>query len=325
MMLSYQDCLQILETRLKELSLQREPLQLYEPVDYILSIGGKRIRPCLTLMAHNMYSDEITGAIPAALAVEIFHNFTLLHDDIMDNAPTRRNHDTVHERWDENTAILSGDAMMILSYEQLLSLDENSFRQVFKLFNKTALEVCEGQQYDMNFENESRVGVDEYLEMIRLKTAVLIAASLAIGGITAGAGTADVERLYSFGQNLGIAFQLQDDYLDSFAKGTGFGKKIGGDIAANKKTYMLISALNSADNAQVTRLEKWLGAMPRDPEEKILAVRTIFQELGTDRLTRELADRYFTDAMDSLSQIAVPESRKAELKRIVNFLMQREH
>lgn len=323
-MLSYTNSYSLIEEALSELSLQRNPIKLYEPIDYILSIGGKRIRPSLSLMACSMFTDNIQEAIPSALAIEVFHNFTLLHDDIMDNAPIRRNNPTVHSKWDMNTAILSGDAMMILSYELLQKSSQKVLPEIFRLFTKTALEVCEGQQYDMDFEQQMNVSVDEYLEMIRLKTAVLIAASLAIGAIVGGASKENVHALYECGQNLGIAFQLQDDYLDIFAEKTDFGKTRGGDIAANKKTYLLLSALNSDKTKLLDELHYWLGQKSDNREEKIEAVSKLYKKLGVDRQTMQLAEKYFKHAEKALDSISVPAARKTELISLLNKLIKRE-
>jgi len=238
---------QIVEKYLKEIELKTEPRELYEPVKYILEIGGKRIRPSLVLAAYNLFKNDVETAINPALALEVFHNFTLLHDDIMDKADLRRNQQTVHKKWNENVAILSGDTMSIKAYELLSKIPAEFLSEVLQAFNKTALQVCEGQQLDMNFESRLDVSVEEYLEMIRLKTSVLIAVSLKIGAIMAGALRNDVHKLYDFGLNLGLAFQLQDDYLDAYGDVQAFGKKIGGDIVANKKTFLLIKALETSD------------------------------------------------------------------------------
>ena len=324
-MLSYSRCYEIVENRLTALAFERNPVELYQPVRYILSIGGKRFRPCLTIMSHSLFSDDIDPVINPALGLEVFHNFTLLHDDIMDNAPIRRNSPTVHTKWNQNTAILSGDAMLILAYRLISQSPTEVLPKILKLFNQTALEVCEGQQLDMNFEKLSDVSVDQYLEMIRLKTAVLIAASLATGGITAHAATNDVENLYQFGINTGIAFQLQDDYLDVFAENEQFGKAIGGDIVANKKTYLMLSALHNADSDTREELKNWLNNNKSNPEEKIEAVKTIYEKLNVPSKTKELAYQYFSSGLDYLNKINVPDSKKTPIIQLVTQTMKREH
>jgi geranylgeranyl diphosphate synthase type II len=323
-MLSYSKSYDIIEEALSESAFHRNPVKLYDPIEYIISMGGKRIRPCLTLMAHSVFSGNFQPALPAALAIEIFHNFTLLHDDIMDNAPIRRNHPTVHTRWNINTAILSGDAMLILAYDMLQKTKPEKFHDVFQLFNKTALEVCEGQQYDLDFETHTHVRIEEYLEMIRLKTAVLLACSLSVGGITGNAGETDIRALYDFGLNLGMAFQLQDDYLDIFAQKNEFGKTRGGDIVANKKTYMLIRALNTGNREAVEELCHWMGESPAEPQQKIMAISAIYKKLGIDRQTLELAESYYALAEKALENVSVDTNHKIELKKLVSQLMKRE-
>lgn len=323
-MLKVSDCQKIIETKISNIIFNDEPVGLYNPIRYILSVGGKRVRPCFTLLANSLFSEQYSDAIYPALAIEIFHNFTLLHDDIMDNALTRRNKETVHVKWDRNTAILSGDAMMIMAYEILSKTNSRVFPKIFTLFNRTALEVCEGQQYDMEFENHPKVTIEEYIEMIRLKTAVLIAASMSFGAISAQAGTKEVNYMYQFGLNIGLAFQLQDDYLDVFSSSDEFGKSIGGDITANKKTFLMISALNSSNPHLVNELKTWISKKDFDSKEKIEAVTEIYRKLEIEKQTKMLADEYFTRGLDFLEKVDAPKSQKAELTQFVFKLMKRE-
>jgi geranylgeranyl diphosphate synthase type II len=307
-----------------QLKLPEEPSGLYKPVDYILSLGGKRLRPSLALLSAQLFSEKPKVAIPAALALEIFHNFTLLHDDIMDKADVRRGKATVHKVWNDNTAILSGDAAMIISYDQLSHLPAEHFRQAFKVFNTTAMEVCEGQQYDMDFEDQPEVTLDEYLGMIRLKTSVLIAASMQLGALAAGASEDDQQALYELGENLGMAFQLQDDYLDIYADAEKFGKTPGGDIINNKKTYMLIKALESDEPAMVEELKAWIDKKDFDPAEKISAVKNIFDELGVGHDAQLAAISFINNSIEILNQLEVPEERKKPLEEIIFKMMYRE-
>jgi geranylgeranyl diphosphate synthase type II len=291
----------------------RQPAGLYAPIDYSLGVGGKRLRPVLLLMAFNLFSDEIEKALPAALAVEVFHNFTLLHDDIMDKAEVRRNKSTVHVKFSGNNAILSGDAMAFLSYQYLLECQSERMFDVTNLFTKTALEVCEGQQYDMDFENRLDVTEAEYLEMIRLKTAVLLGYSLQAGALLANASDETAQQLYNFGINLGIAFQLQDDWLDTFGDQQKFGKKIGGDIVANKKTYLLIAALEKAAEGTKNTLNKWLKINDFNAEEKINSVKKIYKQLGIKEITEAKIAYYFSQASEILNQLPVNEINKKYL------------
>lgn len=291
----------------------RQPAELYAPIDYSLGVGGKRLRPVLLLMAYNLFSDEIEKALPAALAVEVFHNFTLLHDDIMDKAEVRRNQPTVHLKFSENNAILSGDAMAFLSYQYLFECHSDRMFEVAELFTKTALEVCEGQQYDMDFENRLDVTEPEYLEMIRLKTAVLLGCSLQAGALLANAADETAQQLYDFGINLGMAFQLQDDWLDTFGDQQKFGKKIGGDIVANKKTYLLIKALEKATGQNKTTLNQWLHATDFDAEAKINTVTEVYNSLGINEITETKIELYFTRASEILNQIPVNDLKKKNL------------
>jgi geranylgeranyl diphosphate synthase type II len=322
---SYSHCLEIVEKGISEFKLNQNPVELFEPIKYTLSNGGKRIRPCLALMVHSIYSDNLDEALEPALGIEVFHNFTLLHDDIMDNASLRRNRQTIHVKWGHNAAILSGDAMMILAYHLISKSQVAILPRVMELFNQTALEVCEGQQLDMNYEKQERVSEEEYMGMIRLKTASLLAASAALGGLTGKAPEGEIEKLYQLGLNIGIAFQLQDDYLDVFAEKDAFGKNIGGDIVANKKTFLLISALNSRETNLVNSLKTWIGLKEFDADEKIEAVTAIYRQLGVDIKNRELSNTFFEKGLFCLDQLKAENLRKAELKKLILSIMQREH
>ncbi len=324
-MLNYTDSYSLIEKNIAQLSVNSRPVELYEPIQYILSLGGKRIRPCMVLMAHTLFSEQISDAIYPALGLEIFHNFTLLHDDIMDNASKRRNHDTVHVKWNKNIAILSGDAMMILAYQLISKTPDYLLPKIFSFFNKTALEVCEGQQFDMNFEKQNTVTVEEYLNMIRLKTAVLIASSLAIGAITGGAKKDNIEKMYLFGLNIGIGFQLQDDYLDVYAQPEKFGKNIGLDILSNKKTYLLISALNSSDSRLVKELKHWINKKSFDPAAKIQGVKNIYDQLKIGEITENTIKKYFVEGLKYFRKVDIPETRKENLRDFVNKMIARDY
>lgn len=299
------------------------PASLYSPVDYSLEMGGKRLRPVLLLMSCNMFSDSVENAIPAAIAIEVFHNFTLLHDDIMDKAELRRNRPTVHKKFSENGAILSGDVMAFLSYQYLLECKSERLNEVLGLFTKTAIEVCEGQQYDMEFENKMNVYETEYLEMIRLKTAVLLACGLKAGALLANAKTEVADQLYEFGINLGLAFQLQDDLLDSFGNQESFGKKIGGDILANKKTFLSIKALENASGSQKTELLWWMNKKKFKPTEKIEGVLEIYNQLNIKELTEQKVESYFNKCRDIFQQISIEDNRKKHLHEISNNMLNR--
>jgi geranylgeranyl diphosphate synthase type II len=304
--------------------LQRSiPQGLYLPIDYSLEMGGKRIRPLLLLLSYNLFSDKIENAIPAALAIEVFHNFTLLHDDIMDKADVRRNQPTVHKKFNENNAILSGDAMAFLAYRYLLSGGIKNQPEVLELFTRTAIEVCEGQQFDMEFETRTDVTEIEYIEMIRLKTAVLLACSLKLGGLIANAGEIIASRLYDFGINLGLAFQLQDDLLDSFGDQKSFGKMIGGDIAANKKTFLLIKALEHADNPTKIELQNWIQNPDFNQTEKINAVLEIYNRLNIKEITQNKIDSYFNTCSEIFETLEIETAKKETLKYISNKMMNR--
>jgi geranylgeranyl diphosphate synthase type II len=316
--------LQTLQTEFERHSYGDNPKELYEPIQYIMGLGGKRFRPLLTLLASSIYSDDPSVALKPAMAVEVFHNFTLMHDDIMDRAPLRRGQPTVHEKWNANTAILSGDVMLIRAYDLLLDVPKEKFRQVLTRFNQTAAEVCEGQQLDMNFEKRWNVTEEEYIGMIRLKTSVLLGFALELGGILGGADEKSVEMLYSAGENMGIGFQLKDDLLDVFGDPSKFGKQVGGDIIANKKTFLLIEALTKAEGQMKDELNKWLSQENFDNEEKVSAVRNIYEQLGVRSFTEQKINEYFTKGLNSLNELEIEASRKEPLLNFAKQLVERE-
>ncbi len=301
----------------------REPFSLYDPINYTLESGGKRIRPVLVLMACNLFSDNIEQAIKPAIGLEIFHNFTLLHDDIMDHADIRRGNPTVHKKWNENTAILSGDAMFIKAYEYFLGCESPNFRDILKVFNNTALEVCEGQQYDMEFENRNDVTEQEYLRMIELKTSVLLAAALKIGALLGGADNSDADFLYEFGRNIGLGFQLQDDLLDVYGDTAVFGKQIGGDIVANKKTFMLIKARELAKGEDKSRLNDLLFSKDLERDKKLAAVTDIYNRLNIRNIVQNKIEELNQKALDYLNRVSVDEYKKSELKKLAEKLINR--
>ncbi len=323
-MLNFQDCQNIVNHKINELKLPDFPSNLYDPVRYMLNLEAKRVRPCIVLMACNVFSDAIDNAIYPALAIEVFHNFTLIHDDLMDKSDLRRNHATVHKKWNPDIAVLSGDAMLIKAYELLSDAPHSVLPGILPVFNRTALEVCEGQQYDMDFEKSLDVSIDDYLTMIEFKTAVLLAASLKIGAIAGGAGDEQSETLYRFGRDLGIAFQLQDDWLDVFSDARVFGKVTGNDIVTNKKTILLIEALNNATGKIRTELLHWLNLDNFDREEKITVIRSIYQQLGIDMRVKERVRTYHQKAIQHLDNLEVPEQRKAILRDFSAYLMHRQ-
>ncbi len=302
----------------------RVPRGLYAPIDYVLSLGGKRIRPILVLMAYNLYRDDVQKALMPAIGLETYHNFTLLHDDLMDRADVRRGMPTVHKKWNDNTAILSGDNMLVMAMQRVASCDAGHVPSIVSLFTKTAIEIDEGQQYDMEFETRNDVTEEEYIEMIRLKTSVLLACALKMGALLADASKEDQESLYGFGEKLGLAFQLQDDYLDVYGDYKTFGKKIGGDILCNKKTYMLINALLLANEQQRVALQTWIDAKDPNPEEKIKAVTALYNEIGIPALVQELIGRYFEEAMQCLNRVSVDEDCKGALRELAQRLMHRQ-
>jgi geranylgeranyl diphosphate synthase type II len=300
-----------------------EPKNLYEPIDYILKLGGKRIRPVLTLIASDIFSDDFKKALPAALAVEVFHNFTLIHDDIMDAAPMRRGKATVHEKWDTNTGILSGDAMLILAYQYFENYEPIVFQKLAKLFSKTALEVCDGQQLDVDFETRNDVTIPEYIDMIRLKTSVLVAAALKMGAIVAETNDDNANLIYDFGLNLGLAFQLQDDYLDTFGNSETFGKQIGGDIIENKKTYLYLKALEISNKEDKGKLKYLYRKKIKENTVKIADVRRIFQLNDIPLLIKQEIENYTEKAFDTLTKMDIKDADKQRLKYFGLWLMNR--
>jgi len=308
-----------------KLPYNREPKSLYEPIKYVLSLGGKRIRPVLALLGYNLWKDDPERILMPAVAIETYHNYTLLHDDLMDNADKRRGHVTVHKKWDANTAILSGDSMLVVAYQRLASVDQAKLKPVLDLFTETALEIGEGQQYDMDFEHRNDVKEEEYIEMIRLKTSVLLACALKIGAILADAPASDADALYKFGEQIGLAFQLQDDLLDVYGDPKVFGKEIGGDIMCNKKTYMLINAFNRANDAQKEELQKWCSGEKFDRKEKVAAVTKLYNEIGIRELCEAKIEYYFEEGKKWLDKVAVADERKAELRAYTNKMMKREN
>lgn len=323
-MYTLEQCRHIVEKRLKEMRLPEKPALLYDPIRYVCGSGGKRIRPALTLLACNLFSDYPENAINPALAIELFHNFTLIHDDIMDGSSLRRGKPTVHKKWDDNVGILSGDAMLIKAYEILSYSPKQILHELFVIFNKTASEVCEGQQYDMDYQASMSVTIQDYLQMIELKTSVLLAASLKIGSLCGGASEKDANLLYSFGKDLGIAFQLQDDLLDVYADQQVFGKSVGSDIIANKKTFLLVSAIKLAKGSLKETLIYWIEKTNFNRTEKIEAILDIYNRLDIKNITREKIRQLFNKAIMSLDMVSVEAERKTVLLDFVSQLKQRE-
>ncbi|THU35938.1 polyprenyl synthetase family protein [Niastella caeni] len=299
-----------------------EPATLYDADEYFLSLGGKRVRPVMCLMGNELFDDINKDTWPVAAAIELFHNFTLIHDDIMDKAPLRRNQPTVHAKYGESTALLSGDVMLIVAYDYLNKISTDYLHKVITLFNRTAKEVCEGQQLDMDFEKQEVVQLDDYIRMIELKTSVLLASSLRLGAILGGAGINNQNHIYAFGRNLGIAFQIQDDYLDAYGDPVKFGKQPGGDIMANKKTFLMIKAMESANPGQLKELKR---LMQENPEDKVARVLSIFDECGVKKWAAGLKEKYITEAFEHLEEMAVVSVRKEPLRELAHFLVQREH
>ena len=325
-MYSIEELQKIINTEIKNRSEELKklkPANLYSPINYSLEIGGKRLRPVLLLLSYNLFPDNIKNALPAAVAIEVFHNFTLLHDDIMDKAEVRRNQPTIHKKFDENSAILSGDAMAFLAYKFLLENKSENLADVLELFSRTAIEVCEGQQFDMDFENRLDVSETEYLEMIRLKTAVLLACSLKTGALLANSDNETANLLYEFGINLGLAFQLQDDLLDSFGDQKIFGKKIGGDISANKKTYLLIKALENSLATEKTELLSWINKKDFIEEKKIKAVKNIFNKLNIQELTESKINFYSQKSISILQKLAINGNKTELLIELTNQMLKR--
>lgn len=324
-MLKSEEVLSVVNEAIKSLPFNRQPASLYEPVKYVLSIGGKRMRPVLMLLAYNLFKENPQSILNQACALETYHNYTLLHDDLMDNADLRRGHETVHKRWDANTAILSGDSMLVLAFQQMAQCPEDKLKAVLDLFTETALEIGEGQQYDMDFEHRMDVREDEYIEMIRLKTSVLLACALKMGALLADASAEDADLLYKFGEQIGLAFQLQDDFLDVYGDTKVFGKAIGGDIVSNKKTFMLINAFLRANEQQRAELHRWVEATKFDEQEKIAAVTRLYNEIGIDKLAQERIDHYFKQGLACLEAVKIDAERKANLTAYVYKLMKRNY
>jgi geranylgeranyl diphosphate synthase type II len=315
----------IIEKAVIETTYPAEPKELYEPITYLMSLGGKRLRPALVLMATDLFGGDVNDAIAPALAVELFHNFTLMHDDIMDKAPLRRGKPTVHAKWGDSVAILSGDVMFVKAYKMMIQVRPEILADVLEVFNATAVGVCEGQQIDMNFENRNVVEVDEYLEMIRLKTAVLVGGALKIGALIGDASKQEADSLYQFGENLGIAFQLQDDILDVYGDPLKFGKQVGGDIISNKKTYLLIKALELAKGDDLMQLKSWISKTDFNAEEKVNAVRNIYNKVGIKDLSEKLMQSYAQQALDNLDKINASKENKSILMDFADMLVKREN
>jgi len=312
-----------LTAHLEETVVVKEPIQLYEPIKYILNLGGKRIRPVLTLLTADFFGGGSQKAMNAALALELFHNFSLIHDDIMDNAPLRRGEQTVHEKWDVNTGILSGDSMLILAYQLFENYEPLLFQELAQLFSKTAIEVCEGQQYDVDFETRDDVSIPEYIQMINFKTAVLVGAAMKMGAIVAEAPETSKNHVYEFGRNLGIAFQLQDDYLDAFGNPENFGKQVGGDIISNKKTFLYLTALEQGSPEDAQTLRHLFSVNPRDASEKVKTVTSIFETSGAAQATILEIERYTNKANSVLKELDLSEEKKVKLKEFGSYLMNR--
>ena len=320
-----QELQNIIDKAVKETEYPKEPKELYEPIAYLMALGGKRLRPALVLMATDLFGGNIQEALAPALAVELFHNFTLMHDDIMDKAPLRRGQPTVHAKWNESVAILSGDVMFVKAYKMMIQVKPEILTDVLEVFNATAIGVCEGQQIDMNFENRNEVTIEEYIEMIRLKTAVLVGGALKIGALIGSSDKKNADLLYQFGENLGIAFQLQDDILDVYGDPLKFGKQVGGDIMSNKKTYLLIKALALAKGEELRNLNHWLNLKEFNTEEKVEAVKEIYNNLGVKTLSENTMHTYAQKAMDALAQINTPKENKKVLEAFADFLIKREN
>ena len=322
-MLNSSEILKLVNDFLAQLPYERKPKSLYEPVEYVLSIGGKRIRPVLTLMGYNLWKEDPERILMPAVGLETYHNYTLLHDDLMDNADMRRGYPTVHRKWDANKAILSGDSMLVLAYQRMQQVPADKLPAVLELFTETALEIGEGQEYDMTFETRNDVTENEYIEMIRLKTSVLLACALKTGALLADAPQEDADRLYRVGEQVGLAFQLQDDLLDVYGDPKVFGKAIGGDITSNKKTYMLINAYNRANDTQRRELEHWIGAKEFNRQEKVAAVTRLYDAIGIRQLCEDKINYYFQQASQTLSEVNVTDERKAQLRQYMDELLHR--
>ncbi|HYG37982.1 MAG TPA: polyprenyl synthetase family protein [Cytophagales bacterium] len=324
MSFDYSRILSRINEEISTISFGENPVELYDPINYIMNLGGKRLRPLLAVFGYYLFDDEINKVLRPSIAVEVFHNFTLMHDDIMDKAPLRRGKPTVHEKWNSNIAILSGDVMLVKAYDFLLEVEGNYFKEVTTKFNKCASQVCEGQQLDMNYQYLPSISETSYLEMIRLKTAVLLGFSLEMGGMLAGASSQDLAYLRSFGENIGVGFQLKDDLLDVYANKDKFGKQVGGDILENKKTFLLINALENANISQAKTLSKWLSASGFDPEEKVKEVTGIFDELKIKEITQLKMSEYFNKAFNDLEKVNASADKKLELRKFAETLIERE-
>ena len=324
-MYSVKELTGLVTTALANVPFDRKPAGLYEPIRYVLSLGGKRIRPVLMLMAYNIYKEDVESIMPVALGVEFYHNFTLLHDDLMDRADVRRGKPCVHKVWDDNTAILSGDNMLVMAYQLVSRCPAAYMPSVMNIFTETALQIDEGQQYDIDFESRMDVTEAEYIEMIRLKTSVLLACALKIGAVLGGASEEDAQALYTYGEKVGLAFQLQDDFLDVYGDSKVFGKAIGGDITSNKKTFMLINAFNHANDAQHAELQKWVDAKEFDRNEKVAAVTRLYNEIGIDKMAQDKIAYYFEQSKKYLDAVNVPADRKEELAKYAQKMMKRQY
>ena len=322
-MLAIEEYQQHFITYLKKYAISKEPKNLYQPVQYILNLGGKRLRPVLTLMTAEIFKASYNNALNAALSIEVFHNFSLVHDDIMDDAPLRRGKQTVHEKWDVNTGILSGDAMLIMAYQLFENYDAITFQALAKVFSKTALEVCEGQQYDVDFETRTDVTIAEYLKMIEYKTAVLVGAAMKMGAIVAGASVKDQNDIYEFGKNLGMAFQLQDDYLDAFGDPKTFGKQVGGDIIENKKTYLYLKALEFLNENDKMKLQQLFSSNPKEVSIKIESAKQFFKKSGSAQATKQAIEAYTKNAFLVLENLEIADNEKHQLKAFGKSLMSR--
>ena len=315
-----QEIITLVQKEIKGTKYLGSPAELYEPMNYILQLGGKRLRPVTTLLAANLFIEDVSLALPAAKAIEVFHNFTLVHDDIMDKAPLRRGQPTVHQKWDDNIAILSGDTLLIEAYNHFLEGNYANLSALLTVFNQTAIEVCEGQQLDMNFESRDDVTIDEYINMIKLKTSVLVGGALKLGALVGSASDTEADLIYNFGVNLGIAFQLQDDYLDCFGDPEKFGKQVGGDIISNKKTFLMLKALE-LDSSEL--LQGWVDKKDFDASAKVAAVKTIYKDLKVDQLAFNQMDAYYQKSIQFLNRINAPEDKKKVLEEFANHLMKR--